>query len=197
MTTDLDAAEHAIRQYLRYLDDPDQLRDEDAIAKAQEDVDNAVDPLDKLKALAQLEQVSVIHEEPLRAEFVDYAKAWAHAVNVPVSAFVALHVPADVLDEAGFDIKPAKSNHRSSGTPSKRAKPVRLDDIKAWITRQSGTFTTVDISAGVGGSPMTQRAAINQLVEAGAVEGLGPLPTYTGVGRAPHHYRCVPSRTNE
>jgi len=184
-TTSTKAAEEAIRQYLLYLEDPSQLRDEATIAKCQQDVQNAVDPIDKLKSLAALERATVIDETPLRQGFIDNAQAWAHEARVPASAFVSLHVPAEVLQEAGLDVT-------SNRKPAKRAKAVPLDDIKEWVLRQtSGTFTLLDIGAGAGGASATVRKAVDELIEAGAIESLGRVSPYDGRGRAPNHYRTV------
>jgi hypothetical protein len=80
-------AEGAIRQYLLYLEDPNQLRDEAEIQKKTQAVLDAVDPIQKLKALGELERVAKIEEAPLRDSFVQHAKAWADAQGVPVAAF--------------------------------------------------------------------------------------------------------------
>jgi len=57
-------AETAVRQYLLYLKDPGQLRDEAEVQKRTQAVDAAVEPIDKLKARAELERVAKIQEAP-------------------------------------------------------------------------------------------------------------------------------------
>jgi hypothetical protein len=183
--------EEAVRQYLRYLEDPGSLRDEQEIQKKTRAVEAATDPIDKLKAIAELERVSSIEEEPIRKGFVEHAKAWAYEAGVPVTAFRELKVPDDVLREAGFDL-PTRGRGRGRGATSagrQRAKAVPIEDIKGWIVKQKSPFLLADVMSGAGGSPATVRKAVDELIEAGSVTKLGPLADYSGRGRAPVQYR--------
>jgi hypothetical protein len=187
MTTATTAdAENAVRQYLLFLEDPDQLRDAKDIQRKTQAVLDASDPLDKLKAIAELERVANVDEEPLRKAFTEHAKTWADALSIPLSAFQELKVPDDVLREAGFTIAP-RARSRSTGQ-RQRAKAVPVEDIKAYILGQKGTFVLADVTNGIGGSQATIRKAVEELVESGAVEKLGPVPDYSGRGRAPTQY---------
>jgi hypothetical protein len=190
VTTDTIDPEGAVRQYLLYLEDPAQLRDETEIQKKTQAVENAVDPIDKLKALAELELVSKIDEAPLRDAFVTHAKAWAEASGVPATAFRDLKVPDDVLRVAGFDLPAGGRRGRgaSSSTGRERAKAVPVEDIKDYVLGLTGTFILSDVMSGLGGSQATVRKAVDELVEAGQVEKLGPVPDYSGRGRAPIQY---------
>lgn len=180
-------AETAVRQYLLYLEDPGQLRDEADVQKKSQAVEAAVDPIDKLKALAELERVAKVEEGPLREGFVAHAKAWADQTGVPVSGFREMKVPDDVLRAAGFDV-PAGRRGRSAGAGRQRARAVSVADIKNYVLAQTGTFLLADVMAGVGGSQATVRKAIDELIDAGQVNKLGPVPHYTGRGRAPTQY---------
>jgi hypothetical protein len=189
-------AEASVRQYLLYIEDPSSLRDESEIQKKTQAVLDATDPIDKLKALAELERVAKIDEGPLREGFVTHAKDWAAAQSIPVKAFQELKVPDDVLQEAGFELPaaPARRGRRPGGPAAsadggrQRAKAVPVDAIKGWVLDQKGTFVLSDVQAGVGGSPATVRKAVEELVEAGQVEKLGPMADYQGRGRAPIQY---------
>ena len=182
-------SEGAVRQYLLYLEDPGQLRDEKEIQKKTQAVLDADDPVDKLKALAELERLANIDEEPLRKAFVEHVKAWAEQQSIPVSAFRDLKVHDDVLREAGFDVPASRGRGRSAGTGERqRAKAVPVDAIKAHVLGLKGTFVLTDVMSGVGGSQATVRKAVDELVESGAVEKLGPMPDYSGRGRAPVQY---------
>jgi hypothetical protein len=183
--------EEAVRQYLRYLDDPNQLRDDKEIQRKTQAVLDATDPIDKLKALAELERVANVEEGPLRKGFIENAKAWAEETGVPVTAFRELKVPDDVLREAGFTV-PTSGRGRgrtATGGERQRAKAVPIEDIKAWITNHKGTFILTDVMQGAGGSPATVRKAVDELIDAGTVKKLGPMQDYTGRGRAPIQYR--------
>lgn len=183
-------AEEAVRSYLLYLDDPSKLRDDAEIQKKTQSVLDAVDPIDKLKALAELERVAKVDEAPLREGFVAHAQDWAMSQGVPVAAFRELRVPDDVLRAAGFELPAATDRRRRSSaeSPRQRAKSVPVEDIKAFVLAQSGTFVLADVQAGAGGSPATVRKAVEELVDSGQVEKLGPVEGYSGRGRAPIQY---------
>jgi hypothetical protein len=193
-TTDPTDAESAVRMYLLYLEDPARLRDEGEIQRKTKAVLEANDPIEKLKALAELERVAKVDEEPLRKGFVEHAKAWAEPQGIPVTAFRELQVPDEVLREAGFDVPVAARRRRggpggsASGEARQRAKAVPVDEIKSHVLEMSGTFVLTDVMNGVGGSPATVRKAVDDLVESGQVERLGPVPDYEGRGRAPIQY---------
>lgn len=192
-TTDKIDPEGAVRLYLVYLEDPNKLRDETEIQKKTQAVLDAKDPIDKLKALSELERVAKVDEAPLRADFVAQAKAWAEAEGIPVSAFRELQVPDDALREAGFDVPVTGGRGRrgraaADGSTRQRAKAVPVDEIKAHAIELKGKFLLADIMSGIGGSPATVRKAVDVLVEAGQVERLGPVPDYQGRGRAPIQY---------
>jgi|SRR5688572_20793156 len=182
-------AEDQVRRYLLFLEDPDRLRDEKEIQRKTQAVLDAADPVEKLKALAELERVASIDEDPLRKGFVEHAKGWAEANAIPTAAFRELKVPDAVLREAGFDVPAARGRGRNGSTGDRqRAKPVPVEDIKAYVTELKGSFVLSDIMKGIGGSQATVRKAVDELVESGAIERLGPLPGYTGRGRAPVQY---------
>ncbi len=182
-------AETAVRQYLLFLDDPSKLRDEGEIQSKTQAVLDAKDPIDKLKALAELERVAKIDEGPLREGFVKFAKEWASHMGVPPAAFREMAVPDEVLREAGFDVPVARRGRgRVAGEGRQRAKAVPVDEIKAYVLSQRGTFILTDVISGVGGSQATVRKALDELIEGGQVEKLGPMPDYSGRGRAPVQY---------
>jgi len=183
-------SEDAVRHYLLFLEDPGRLRDEKEIQKKTQAVLDAVDPVDKLKALAELERVANVDEEPIRKGFVEHAKAWAEESGVPLSAFRELKVPDEVLREAGFSVPAGRGRGRGAGSGEgrQRAKAVPVEDIKAYVLKLKGTFVLADVMNGVRGSQATVRKAVDELVEAGSVEKLGPVPGYSGRGRAPLQY---------
>jgi hypothetical protein len=130
-TDDRGDAEGAVRSYLVYLEDPRKLRDEAAIQRLTQAVLVADDPIDKLRALAELERAA------------------------------------------------------GAGTGRTRARAVPVDEIKAHVLGLDGPFVLADVMSGVGGSPATVRKAVDELVEAGQVARLGPVPDHSGRGRAP------------
>jgi hypothetical protein len=108
---------------------------------------------------------------------------------VPPSAFRELRVPDDVLREAGFEVQVARRGRgRAANEGRQRAKAVPVDEIKNYVLSTKGTFILTDVMSGVGGSQATVRKAIDELIEGGQVEKLGPMPDYSGRGRAPVQY---------
>ena len=188
MTAAKTSSEDAVRQYLLYLDNPEQLRDEKEIQRKTKAVLDAADPVEKLKALADLERVANIDEAPLRKGFVENAKVWADDQSIQLSAFRELKVPDEVLREAGFSVPAGRGRGRAGTGERQRAKAVPIEEIKTWILNKKGTFVLTDIMSNVGGSPATVRKAVDELIEAGSVEKLGPVPDYSGRGRAPVQY---------
>jgi hypothetical protein len=183
--------EAAVRQYLVFLDDPSKLRDESEIQRKTQAVLDATDPIEKLKAIADLERVANIDESPLREGFVKHAKAWAEQQQVPLTAFRELKVPDEVLREAGFNVQVSRRGRgRAAALEGRqRAKAVPVEEIKAWVRSQADTFILSDIMTSIGGSQATVRKAVEELIQAGEVEKLGPVPDYRGRGRAPIQYR--------
>lgn len=103
---------------------------------------------------------------------------------------VRLQVPDDVLREAGFDVPPSRGRGRRNAAAEgrQRAKAVPVEDIKAHVLNMQGTFLFTDVMSSIGGSPATVRKAVDELVETGQVEKLGPVPDHYGRGRAPVQY---------
>ncbi|HWH35233.1 MAG TPA: hypothetical protein VNT56_07925 [Acidimicrobiales bacterium] len=184
-----DSAEGAVRLYLMYLEDPTKLVDETAVKKAQDAVNSAKDPLDRLQALAALDRARQADGEQLRKDFVAQASAYAEAQGIPASAFREMGVPADVLAEAGFD--GGRRRRRSSSASGRaRAPRVPLEDIKAAVSRLSKRFTLAELAdAAGGGSPATLRKAVDELISAGKLTKLGPKEDHQGRGRAPTVYQ--------
>jgi hypothetical protein len=67
-----------------------------------------------------------------------------------------------------------------SGERRQRAKAVPVDEIKAFVLKEKGTFTLADVMNGVGGSPATVRKAVDELVESGQVERCPTTPAAGG-----------------
>lgn len=185
--------EGAVRLYLMYLSDPDSLRDEARINALTADVEKAKDPIDKLRALAELERARAVDPSQFREGFVRNAKAWADEQGIGPGAFRELGVPEDALAEAGFDVGTRRGRGRGGrrGVVSggrQRAKAVPAEDIKRQVLELSGPFTLSDVMERAGGSPATVRKAVEDLVESGKVEKLGPAADHSGRGRAPTQY---------
>jgi hypothetical protein len=182
--------EEAVRLYLLHLEDPSKLVDQSRITAAQAAVEQAKDPLDRLKALADLEHARQPDTSQVENDFVANAKAYADSESIPVSAFREMSVPVDVLARAGFEVRARRvAGTTASGAPRQRAPRVSLDTIKAAAARLPRQFTLNDLAEKAGGgSQGTLRKAVEDLVAEGKLRKVGPVPSYRGRGRAPILY---------
>lgn len=182
--------EDAVRLYLLYLDDPAKLVDKTALKKAEAAVEKAKDPLDRLRALADLEHARQADSDQLRQDFIAHAKRYAEEQSIPVSAFREMRVPADVLAEAGLAVRAAARRGRGGDDGSRpRAPRVPLEQIKAAVSQLSKPFTLSELGKVTGGgSPATLRKAVDELIADGKVSKLSPQADYSGRGRAPTVY---------
>jgi hypothetical protein len=184
----------AVERYLEFLANPESARDAVAIAQAEADVSSASDVIARLKALSALERASKVDGSDLRAAFIKHARMWATVNRVTVSAFQTLGVPAVVLAESGFDlghgsINDAKRKNKTAPNSSGiRKTNVGVAAIKEWATSQTASFSLADVMTGAGGSLMTVRKAITELVEGGALRSLGQVAAPGVRGRAPERF---------
>jgi len=180
--------EDAVRRYLLWLEDPASIVDTDAVAQAEAAVAAAADPLARLHALADLEHAQASDSEAVTADFVAHAKDYATAESIPLAAFEALGVPAEVLRQAGL----TGGRGRRSGESRQRAPKMSIDELKAAARRLPKQFTLADVAREAGGgSPQTVRKAVEEMIEAGQARNLGPKPDHDGRGRAPTLYELA------
>ena len=95
--SDVVEPEGAVRLYLTWLEDPQQLVDRTKIESLQAQYDTSKDPIERLRLLGQLERARVADASQLEADFVRLAGSWAEENDVPGSAFRTLGVADDVL----------------------------------------------------------------------------------------------------
>lgn len=181
--------EGAVRLYMMYLLDPSSLRDDAAIAKAQAAVEKAKDPIDRLKAMAELERLQSVDGEQYRQDFIAHAKAWAEAENIPVKVFLDAGVPAKDLAEAGLAPQPTSRRRAAStngGSGRGRAPRLSLDEVAAALP--AGEFKLSDLAEAIGRETGTTRNYLNKLVEQGVVGVVGDDPNHDGRGKAAKLY---------
>lgn len=191
-TDELATAESAVRRYLQFVADPSSLVDHAAIAELERQAHAADDPIEKLKLLSRLEKARAVDGERTKIDFIRYAKQWADANDVSPAAFRALGVDDQLLLAAGIGAR-----ERSAGATrrppvrnqTERAGNVSAAHIKQVVSQWTDEFVLADVVSKVGGSPMTVRKALDELVEAGSVVNLGPKEHHDGRGRAPFVYR--------
>lgn len=173
--------EAAVRAYLDFLADPESARDEAAIARAEAAVAKAEDPIESLRALAELDRARTVDGSAQREAFIRHARAWASTEQIPASAFLKLNVPAEDLAAAGITAAPRTTRGRG------RAPRLDIDDVASQLP--SGNFTLKDVAQRIDRETGTTRRYVQQLVDRGLVADLGEDPDHDGRGRAPHLYK--------
>ena len=183
--------ETAVREYLVWITDPSQLIDAELVARLEGEAAAATDPIAKLRALSRLEHAKAVDGERFKLSFIKHAKQWSDDNQITAAAFRELGVDDTILRAAGIGLTTASARRPSNpaGTPSAHIRSVSSGQIKAEVSAWVGEFTLGDVVTKVGGSPMTVRKAVDELVETGVVHRLGPLQHHTGRGRAPIVYR--------
>lgn len=190
--------ENAVRTYLLYLEDPATVVDRAAVKQVEAAIRTAKDPIEKLHLITELRRVSEGSEEEIRQAFCAHAKEWAEKNNVDASSFVELGVDAATMRAAGFTVKTSTAAARAKAgrQPTNQTRRVRVGDVKAMIVaRRPGEFTLAEVAGSSGGSAMTVRRAVEQLIDAGQVERLGPARDWVQQGRAPIIFRRASALT--
>ncbi|MCU1392656.1 MAG: hypothetical protein JWM34_1084 [Ilumatobacteraceae bacterium] len=187
--SDLSDPEVAVRSYLLFLEDPSKLFDPATQANLEAAVARASEPIERLKAISELKESRMRDRGTYEDAFIRCAKAWAAHNNVPASSFQEIGVSDDVLRAAGL-LRPGRGRRtlRSVSGVDVRAASVSKVVIKSYAAKWSGTFTQSDLAERAGGSPMTLRKAIHELITEGILENRGPSTTHLGPGRAPITY---------
>ncbi|MEO6988673.1 MAG: hypothetical protein ABI239_08490 [Aquihabitans sp.] len=184
--------EAAVRRYLAWIDDPSSAVDENAVQRADTALAEASDPIDRLHAAAARERAKAADVDAIRAGFVANARSYADAEGIPVEAFRVLGVEDAVLVEAGFDVpltQSGRQRRRRSGQGRARSPQVSVAQVKAVSVDMPKRFTLSQLAERAGGgSPVTIRKAVDELIEEGLAIKVGPSENHAGPGRAPTVY---------
>jgi hypothetical protein len=189
--SDGDEAELAIRRYLQWLSDPSSIVDSAAIDAAEQTARQTTDVIEKLKALSRAEHLRSGDSASVRTAFLQHARSWGETHEISAASWIRLGVPPEVLREAGITGNRAAVRPSTIAGPRPKASGVTIGAITAHVASLTDPFVLTDIAESVGGSPMTVRKAIDQLVDDGTVRRLGPDPQHSGRGRAPIRYQTV------
>jgi hypothetical protein len=189
-------AEGAVRLYLSYLADPEGLRDADAVARAEQALADAVDPIDKLKAMAALRKAEEVDGTAFEIGFTRHAKDWAEREGIVVGDFLALGVPPEMLAAAGFaDAGRTKPTSARRGGPSRQRPPrSRLDyeaDVLPAVAAMRGDWRLSDLADVLQRDPQATRNALRRLLDDKKVEEIGLDTSSKRRGRTPKLYRSV------
>lgn len=184
--TSTTTADVAVRDYLLFVEDPARLVDHNAVEKFEARMASATDPLERLIAIADHERAIHPDEDSYRAAFIAHAKKWAADHNVTAVAFEKMGVSPEVLSQAG--LAPIRRGALGPGVAKERSGSVSVIQVKSAVQQVRGTFHLSEIAIAAGGSPMTIRKAVSELIDEGRVRRIGPDPQWSGKGRAPILY---------
>lgn len=179
--------EEAIRRYLTYINNPDELVDQSQIETLQQKLSESHDPVERIKLRNEIERTKQPPADELEAEFVRVAKQWAEQHGISAEALRAEGVKPAVLRKAGFTIG---GGTRKRTTAAKRTGKSRQraskDDVIQHLTSQpSGSeFTLNDVMEATGASRSTVNQVISRLTEEGKLTKVGKAE-HAGPGRAP------------
>jgi hypothetical protein len=187
-----EAADEAIRLYLRLVNEPDTLVDKERIAELQQQAEGATDPLERLRAYGELERLQSVDDKRIRADFVRHAKAWAQANGISAEAFKQMNAAVADLRAAGLLGKRGASPKRAAtpaapGEVRKRKPRVSTQAIEEHVPA-SGQFTVRSVAEASGASDATVRKFIDDMISRGEVVEDGTASTGTR-GRAPLAFR--------
>lgn len=185
------SGEDAVRMYLQFLADPQELVDRDALNKLESNVEKAKDPITKLRAIAALERARNVDGSSYETAFVLHAQDWAATEGIPVAAFSSMGVPDAVLARAGLKPRNDRVAARARSQRGGRARSTSTETLQAWVLERVAPFTLAELQQNVGGSPATLKKAVEQLIAAGKVQNLGSSPSHAGRGRAPYLYQTI------
>lgn len=188
--------ESAVRRYLAWVDDPASAIDEGAVERAELAFASASDPIDRLHAAAARERAKAADVDSISTDFVAHARSYAEVEGIPVEAFRTLGVADDVLAEAGFAVPssrgrrgPAAGGRKANQASGPRAPQIPVAQIKSVVDQMPQQFTLSQLAEKAGGgSPVTVRKAVDELITEGRAAKLGPDANHTGPGRAPTIY---------
>lgn len=178
----------AVRSYLTALRNPSALRDDDRITQLRAKLEATEDPVERLQLHAEIAQAEAPDPGRLEDDFVTHAKAWASEHGISAEAFQAEGVDRKVLQRAGL----IRGGRRGGGARARTTKArVSREDVAKAIRshRKDRTFSVTDVREKSGGSAATVRSVMNELIEQGKIEEVGPDPEHSGPGRAATLYR--------
>ncbi|MEZ6015905.1 MAG: hypothetical protein R3F49_12375 [Planctomycetota bacterium] len=185
-------SEDAIRLYLRWIQDPASLVDHEQIAALEARAQGAEDPLERLRALNELQKVAVVDEKSIRAGFIKHARAFANANGISVEAFRQMNVPAADLRAAKLDGGRAPKRSATAASSAHASVPGEVRKRKARVTSDtiithvpaSGHFTVKSVAEASGASEATVRKVIEGLIASGAACENGTMKEPGTRGRA-------------
>lgn len=181
--------ETIIRTYLSALRDPSSLKDDEAVAGKQQELDATEDSISRLRLHQELRMLSAPSLDAVEDDFVVHGKAWAEEQGISAEAFAAEGVPSSVLRRAGFSVARGKEGSGRKPVTRRRTSGTRVTTDEVIAAMPKAAFTVKVLREISGASPAVVRKAITAEVQAGRLVDGGTDPDHTGPGRSPTLYR--------
>lgn len=188
-----DNVDETIRQYLRYVSDPNSLVDRDKVSSLEAAAERTEDLLERLRIYSELGQLSAIDVDTIKAKFIKHAGRWAKQNGVSAEAFRRMNVPEEVLVSAKLQQKPKGTRRVSIATPgnvAKRRTRVTTETILGLVP-ETGDFTVKSIAEASGASDATVRKVIMELEEQRKITQIGTERSAGARGRGAAVYRSI------
>jgi len=188
-----DNVDETIRQYLRYVSDPNSLVDRDKVSALEAAAERTEDLLERLRIYSELGQLSAIDVDAIKTKFIKHAGPWAKQNGVSAEAFRRMNVPEDVLVAAKLQQKVKATRRVSSATPgnaAKRRTRVTTETIMGLVPA-TGDFTVKSIAKDSGASDATVRKVIMELEEQRKITQIGTERSAGARGRGAAVYRSI------
>jgi hypothetical protein len=172
--------EDAVRDYLRWRQDPDSVQPDTADLDAR--IEAETDPLERVKLRSERSRAADVGPH-LEAAFVAGVAAWAREHDVTAEALLEEGVDRRLLAQAGLLTGPARTTRSGGPASGSRAKRTSRSAIDAYVRglRAGTTFTTATVATDVGGSSQTIRRVLDDLIADGTVTESGK--DHSGPGR--------------
>lgn len=188
-----DNVDETIRQYLRYVSDPNSLVDRDKVSELEAAAERTEDLLERLRIYSELGQLSAIDVDTIKAKFIKHAGRWAKQNGVSAEAFRRMNVPEDILTAAKLLQKTKVARRAPSAAPgnvAKRRTRVTTDTIIG-VVPATGDFTVKSIAEASGASDATVRKVIMELEEQRKITQIGTERSAGARGRGAAVYRSI------
>lgn len=175
--------EDSIRSYLASLEAAPIARkpvvDREAVKALTAQIKVEADPINKLRLYAEREEArkgvvpEPVDHSGLEAVFIAEAKGWADAEGIPVDAFLALHVPGQVLRDAGFTLSGRVTTGAVAPSRASRAPRLPIHEVNRAIDELGAKWKISELAARLDREVATVRNYVKRLVADGQLKEVG------------------------
>lgn len=184
--TDTPGDEVAVATYLRALNNPSSLIDEDRLTALREKLTASTDPLERLGTHSEIRRSETPPLDEYERAFTQHAKAWADPRGIAATDFLAEGVDPSVLRRSGFNINVREPKNVRG---PKRARQTRAAQalVEDYIASKAGEFSITQAAEELGIHPTTVRKYLKLAITTGLAE-LTDSRRIGGSGRPTNFY---------